>query len=498
MINSIRNSMLGFLSSSNNTKSFPVIAALGAGLYPLLHFYNSNFTLMNSWRQFMFFLLFFLFVPILIFTLVLFLVKNIKYLKKYIKYVIPILNYSAFTAFLVIITFGFHKLYLLVSLVIAVISGKFMYKHIKKIIVFQLLLAVLGCTRLIPVFYKYFSYSSEWMNQNDGIESVYLKNKPNIYLIQPDGYVNFSQLNKGYYNFKNSEFKAFLINNNFELYDDYRSNYRSTLSSNSSMFAMKHHYYKMERSFSESYNAREIIAGENPVISILKKNNYKTFFLTEKSYLLVNRPKRFYDFCNVDYKDISYFDMGWNDVSLDIKEDLNQVIKNNSKTNNFYFVEKLTPGHISNFNSMGIEKERDNYLRKIEMTNVWLKEVVLMIQKNDPEAIIVISADHGGFVGLNSASETKNKKDDDDLVNSIFSSMLAIKWPNNKVPDFDDKIKTPVNLFRILFSYLSENEIYLEHLQEDKSFISIEEGAPPGVYEYINEQGEVVFNKVSD
>ena len=45
----------------NNIKKFvedkkeaPFVAALAAGLYPLFHYYSNNFTLINSWQQFVF------------------------------------------------------------------------------------------------------------------------------------------------------------------------------------------------------------------------------------------------------------------------------------------------------------------------------------------------------------------------------------------------------------------------------------------------------------
>jgi len=98
---------------------------------------------------------------------------------------------------------------------------------------------------------------------------------------------------------------------------------------------------------------------------------------------------------------------------------------------------------------------------------------------------------------LNYSLESKIKQTDRDLIYSIFTSALAIKWPE-EAPVFDNKLKTNVNLFRILISYLSEDESYLDFLQPDKSFAVINVGAPFGVYEYINENGSVVFNKLTN
>ena len=46
------------------------------------------------------------------------------------------------------------------------------------------------------------------------------------------------------------------------------------------MFAMKHHYHNYPTyKIREVYNARDIIVGDNPVINILKNNNYNYAFI---------------------------------------------------------------------------------------------------------------------------------------------------------------------------------------------------------------------------
>ena len=72
--------------------------------------------------------------------------------------------------------------------------------------------------------------------------------------------------------------------------------------------------------------------------------------------------------------------------------------------------------------------------------------------------------------------------------------MLAIKWPDDQAPEFDNELRSNVNLFRVLISYLSEDPSYLDHLEADSSFLIINEGAPFGVYEVIDDSGAAVFN----
>ena len=480
---------------SSSSKSFPIVAALASGLYPLLYVYYSNFTLVCSWSQFAFYVFILLTIPVLIFSLAVFASKKISILAKYSPYIIPVLNICAFVFFMVLVTYGFKKKILVVVLMLSFLLAIAIYKHIKKVIILQLLMAVIAFFMLIPVLFLPFKTSSEWMQQPDDIEQTTFKKKPNIYIIQPDGYANFTELKNELYDYDNSDFESFLVNSEFKLYPEFRSNYFSTLSSNSSMFTMKHHYYSnVKGSNHEFYNARKIIIGDNPVVSIFKNNDYKTFLMLQKSYLLVNRSKVLYDYCNIDYSEMPYFTRGFG-VTKDLEVDLESAIQQNTKTNNFYFIEQISPGHISTFkkDSEGKVKERQDYIDKLAEANSWLKNMINLINKNDKEALIVVVADHGGFVGLDYTLQTKIKQSNDDLVKSAFTTALAIKWPNNDRPEFDNQLKSNVNLFRVLFSYLENNEAYLENMQPDKSYLMIYEGAPDGVYEVIDNSGNVVF-----
>ncbi|WP_299336997.1 hypothetical protein [uncultured Psychroserpens sp.] len=490
----IREQIIAFASRSD---AGAITAAIAAGLFPVLYYYNHNFFFVNSWEQLGFFLVNFLGIPIVVFVLIKGLFENVKLLKVYSKYSIPILNFITFSVLIVISTKGFHTKYLLLAIVGSVIVSYWLWKYINKIIVFQYLLVLVVAFKLVPKLYGQLTYSRDWMVQEDTIEQVQFKKTPNIYLIQADGYTSFGELKRGHYNYDNSKFEAFLKTSGFELYPEYRSNYYSTLSSNMSLFSMKHHYYNNPKKHSsEVVNARSIISGDNPVVSIFNTNNYHTSLLIEKPYLLCNRPTLYYDESNIDYSDLPYLARGF-ETTIDIYKDLENAIDSNASTNNFYFVQKMLPRHISAFkrNSIGKEKERNRYFKNLEAANEWLTKTVNMINSKDPNSVIIIMADHGGFVGLEYSTQCRTKQTDPDIIKSVFSSALAIKWPDaNATPH----IESGVNLFRVLFSYLGENDSYLDHLQDDKSFLIIDEGAPYGVYETIDNEGNVVFNKVTN
>ncbi|WP_298422828.1 hypothetical protein [uncultured Kordia sp.] len=496
MLNRLRNSIQEYIS---NNKQYPIIAAIASGLYSLIYTYDSNFNLVNSLFQFCLIVGLYIVLPVVVFIISKKIVDKIKGLKKYQVFLIPILNASFFTLFLAGRIFGFHhRKRILLCIIIFVLIAMLLRKHYKKIIVVQYLAALVAFINLAPLLLNYITHSNAWLEQPDNITETTFTKHPNIYIIQPDGYLNFSELGKGYYKFDNSDFDRYLAEKNFKVYNNYRSNYASTVLSNSSMFAMKHHYIKNGESKNGIFGARKIVAGDNPVISTLKMNEYKTFFFMEYPYLLLNRPQLLYDECNIKDSEIPLLGMGAFNKSYELIEPLKEAIKTNKKTHNFYFIEKIAPGHIvtkKTFSS-GIEGEKEKYITKLKMANEWLVETIEVITQNDPNSLIVITADHGGYVGMEYTKQIETKLTDRDLIYSAFSSALAIKWPNNNAPSYDSKLKTPVNLFRTLFAYLGENEDLLQHLQEDTSYSKIIDKAPKGIYQYIDNEGNIVFKKV--
>ena len=354
MLNKLRHKVITFI---NSKKEIPILAAFAAGLYPLIYNYSENYTLVNSWPQFFYFVLMYLIIPSIAFYLGYKLVKKLNFFNRYISYLIPILSFCLFAFLILLSTYGYRRKIIALGVFLAFVLALLLKKHFKKIVVFQLILAALVFIKVILFLYGHLTYSDEWMSQPDDIDQVVFKKKPNVYVIQPDGYANFSELKNKTYNFDNSEFESFLNEKNFKLYNHFRSNYNSTLSSNSSMFTMKHHQYNNPKHrINEVYNSRDIIVGKNPVVSIFKKNDYKTFLILEKSYLLVNRPELGFDYCNIDYSEVSYLARGL-EVEKNVSDDLELAITNNTKTNNFYFIEKIAPGHIPTFDWSSIGKE---------------------------------------------------------------------------------------------------------------------------------------------
>lgn len=477
----------------NNNKIYSFLTGLSAGMYPMLFYYTKNFNLISSFEHFVFFVITFLCLPVLLIYL-----SNILINRKifFFKYLIPFLNFFIF-CFLAKTAINplFQKKITLLILIISIIYSYFIGKYYKKVIIFQILLCFTTLLPLTKIIYANFNSHDIWLNKKESIELVDLKHKPNIYVIQPDGYVNFSKLAEKPYNFPNLSFRNYLENKNFQIFDNFRSNYTSTLLSNVSTFNMKHHYLNLDK-----FSIRKNIISDNAVLRILKNNGYKTNLITESPYLLLNRPKIGFDKINFDYSDIPYLSTGLK-LKKDVVNDLSLLFERKTKKPLFCFIEFFNPGHITNSknNSKGKLAERENWLGDLSLADTKLKKLISMINENDKNALILIFADHGGFVGLDYTAEIfENKIVDPIVVNSMYSTLCSIKWPEDIIHEGYKTPKTNVNIFRYLFSVLSMNHSLTENYTDDGSYIEIKKGESKGVIKYLNDNGELVGEKISD
>lgn len=364
----------------------------------------------------------------------------------------------------------------------------------KKLIVFLFAFSSLSFFRVLIHIYEDIK-PDYWLQQNDDIANVKFKSFPNIYLIQPDGYVAQSTLEKSPYNHK-SDLYQWLKLNDFKIYDDFRSNYPASLTSNASLFAMKQHKFaNMLLPEIEMANAREVITTSNPVISILNNNGYHTNFIAQDEYFQQNRKQNNYNHFNIQLEEFPFYSKGDDEVR-NVFSDLKKAM-NITKTPQFFFVEKLLPHHVGFYNTEeSLVKERDRHIKRIEEVNGWLKTTINYITEKDKNSIVIILADHGGWVGLKSFNDLfSNTKPE--LITSTFSNIAAIKWNGHLEPDYDNNLKTNVNLFRVLFSVLSKDPKYLEQLEDDSSYnLKLNSFGFKTVEKRIDSEGRIMSNNL--
>lgn len=492
----LKNYISIFLNSS--TKDLDGISIIASGLYPFLHYYNSNLSLADSLTQCMMLILVCFVVPIALLLSSKILVKH-SFLSFFKKSHLSILNISVFFVLLGFLVFQLNKKELLVLVILSSIIGYFLFKYLKKIIIIQLLLAIMSFFTIIPKgWFAIHQNNDDWALISDVMLQTNLNLTPNIFVIQPDGYINFVDFEMSLYNYDNSEFEGWLHEHDFITYDNFRSNYYSTLTSNSSMFAMKHHFYgNTRKSTLKTYNANNVIVGhDNNVLKILKNNQYQTHLFTDNSYFLANRRDLFFDYCNVPLSEIHFFETKVIN-GIDVITDLSKALDTLSKKRNFFFIEKTIPGHISysKQKSKGSVQERLNYLSKLKDTNDWLKGLIGEIREFDSDALIVIVADHGGYVGLDYSNEVVNRRLNHKEVISAFSSVLCIKWPK-RIDSLNLDFKSNINLFHNIFYALSGDNVFIDNLQPNNSYLPLMKNGSTLIYKCIDEHRNVVFEPI--
>lgn len=490
MIKRLKNKITSFLQSE---KDAPIIGGFICGLYPFLFLYSNNYPSINTWQHAGAFFLIYTLIPIVVIAGGFYFFKSIDKLRAYKKhylFVAIIFVTSAAMSFAAYSTF--KKKILLGILILAVLASIKLhayYKRLLLIIIAMLLIPLFKCT--VHVYED--MRPLNWTQNNDNIKDIRFKHTPNIYMIQPDGYVSKEIIEKKPYAYKNN-FYTWLNTNKFTVYQYFRSNYPASLTSNASMFAMKHHYFD-DFLFPaiEMPNARETIMNNN-AIDIFNKNGYSTYYLAEDEYFQQNFSKGNYTHYNINVKDVPLFTKG-EKLAREVYDDLVKVTQEKSSKPKFVFVEKVLPHHV-HFSAHGDRKkaERKEYLENVEKANDWLKKAITTINVNDKDALIIILADHGGWVGIENMNELFSTKDES-LIRSTFGNLAAIRWNKLDHTKYDAKLKSNVNVFRILFSCLADDPSYLNHLESDASYNIRLGGFTGSVYKLIDSNGSIVHDK---
>lgn len=492
MLNKIKKKLEAFLESD---KDVPLLAGFVIGMYPLLFFYSNNYPSVNHWQHFLVYTALYMVLPCFITVVSYFIFSSIPRLNPYRKHLLFVLLLFLTSVFMSqAIYLTLKKKILLGILVAACLLSVKLYDQYKRII---LIIAVVMLFPLFKCFIHVYEHArpSQWAQLDDTIVDARFIAKPNIYMIQPDGYVSRTVLQAAPYSYK-TDFYDWLAGNNFTVYNDFNSNYPASITSNASMFAMKHHYFDdVLFPAIEMPKGRKTIM-DNNAVAIFKNNGYETFYIGHDEYFQQNKVQGNYDHYNIKTTEVPLFTNGGKLVK-DVYKDLERGMALASAKPKFFFVEKVLPHHI-HFDAPiadRIKTERQSYIDNLEEANVWLKKTIAMINAKDSNAVIIILADHGGWVGMQDFNEFYRTKDEA-LIHSTFGNLAAIQWKGINHAPYDAKLKSNVNVFRVLFACLSENKSYLDHMEEDASF-NIRPGniVSQSVHKLIDSEGKVVNEK---
>ncbi|GAK90037.1 hypothetical protein JCM19297_659 [Nonlabens ulvanivorans] len=450
------------------------------GLYAITYLYSNNYTLVNSWTQLSYLVLTMVIAPSALIILIGFLLKGKSERIKNTFYSSSLIIITAISLSLVVYL-GWRWKALLMVAIVAILASWFLGKHYKKGVLILSTMCFLGVLQLIFYLFTSLFIYDNWVKESP-LVTIEFQIKPNIYYIQPDGYANKLSLENDNYNFDNEIFYSNMILKGFNFSHQYHSNYPSTLTSNATLFTGQHHLYGKEKFKNELFNARQIIMGKNPVLETFKNNGYQTTAILQHRYLLLNHPEIYYDRINIEESELSILP----DYKLDKDyfNDLKHAINTADNNPQFYFIEILEPGHITGLKTKdtSAKKERDLYIDNLKRINTTLQSIVEYISTTDPEGIIIMAADHGGFVGYDYTGESySNLTEDASLHQAIYGALLAIKAPNEFAPPYQENVKSSIGLFPALFSYLANDTARINKL-DNSSYQLIKRGGTQRVF----------------
>jgi len=320
------------------------------------------------------------------------------------------------------------------------------------------------------------------------LEDLYLKETPNIYLLIYDGLPNervFLDQNLPF-----DELKFLLEKFNFKIYHDTYSLGWHSLSSMSSMLNISN---------VKSYGVHhcDVYSGNSVTNLFLKKHGYKTYKLLDNyftgTFALKNKnlvtdffPPKTNNSVQIDFLltlirgimqgELKFDTKGIAAINSElysqkaIQEKKHEIIKK-EKEKIFLVNHFNKPGHSQNSGKL-LTEEKEIWISKLEESLSQIKIDIELIDKYDPEAIVIVAGDHGPFLtGDGLLLINYDKKDvTPEMMWDRLGTMVAIKWPDKqKALKYDNDLILNQDVFAVVLSYLTDTPTPLK-LKPDRTF----------------------------
>jgi hypothetical protein len=319
---------------------------------------------------------------------------------------------------------------------------------------------------------------------DQAIVSAELDRKPNVYLLIADGFSSFADLDAKRIDV--AEFRSWLIDRNFRLYEDTFSNYHATTDSMLAMLDMRHHYYRAsEKWFEVTGRARKVIGGENNLVRLLRSNGFHTQYIHQGNYLLLQGCTA--DFCFPEVDELSGARLVLRKVLPRVlvgggREEIEQPMSVFRKEVSmqlglgeelaiprFVYVHVLEPKHTkTNVVGRCVEAaEVELYSRRVTAATYQVESIVDEIIQRDHGAVIVVSGDHGPFIA--NRCEWTGDIGTPEEYRDRAGVLTAIRWPSGYDNRFDARLRTSVNVFRYVLASLIDDstEALGGHVSDD-------------------------------
>ena len=321
---------------------------------------------------------------------------------------------------------------------------------------------------------------------------------PNIYLLVYDAYAPAETMLG--YGIDNHSQEDYIKSLGFDIYPKTYSVGASTLESMGRVLNISTEFYG---------DIRRAVSGDGIVQNILENLGYKTYGIFPSDFFFRGLDST-YDFSIPEksspvtlllnailigeFRSDIGFDLQSEQQFLETKQTIFEVI---SGERAFIYMHSHLPGHSQN-SGVCLSDETNQYRLRLESANLEMRQDINTITNADPDAIIIVTSDHGPYLTKNCIA-TGGTFDISEIsrldIQDRFGTFLAIRWPTNDFANYDD-IDVLQDLFPVIFAYLYQDEGILESKIEPKT---ITPGVISGV-EVINgiifggfDDGEVLF-----
>jgi len=509
--------------------SSPILFYFLLGLYPVILLISKNWFVYET-RQFLFLLI----VPFFTGLIALIIVSIVWFIKKYILNRLPVALHHFLVRFIgqtgiwkvILSLIGFLLFYILLEesidkskiVIIGSIACIIITCFIVRKIGFYYVNILLLVMTLLATGELVYSLSTKSIGNRTLVESIdkeifaktKFKKTPNIYLIHLEAYQSPVAM-KRLYNLDNRAFLKELENMGFFISQNTFSNYFSTLQSVGSIFLQGHHYCRVAAGLDDALGIRDLVGGRlfNPVLSTFKYNGYKIIYLHPDSYVFMGSNYLDYYYPHNSIHDsMLIFQSGkinWiRSQIFDIKKPNNKNTNTGDKNEfagilwnylenglsgnrpSFFFIKDVGLSHSPSNGSYTWKNESEGwvyrYRKLVEERNPKILKMVSIITDRDPNGIIILYGDHGAWkyrdiyvgdkkdVDINKLIYERKQLNCEDIALDLFGTFLAVRYPGGNSQILDGE--THVNIFRKLFSDLSQNNDLLKDKPANDSFIN--------------------------
>lgn len=299
----------------------------------------------------------------------------------------------------------------------------------------------------------------------EAISNNNIKGIPSIYFLVYDGLTG-PAVNK-YYGINNNNQFNFLKKNNFTLYNDILSFQKTSILSIAATLELS----KRSPIKRTSYQRKNLV-GFNIVDEVYEYHQKRRLYSASPHFFKGQIKK---DNAEVVILGSKKFNGLLNGVLIgEFKFDIERFGKSKLTWGNikekylsqnfdgFQYMHYGLPGHSQNSGKC-LETEVSDYQERLESGNKRMKEDIELINKSNPNAIVIVAGDHGGYLSFDCiGNRTKDYKGSDlSLIADTYGTFLAIRWPDNNFKEYDD-IHTLQGVFVSILAYIMKDKNFLK------------------------------------